>query len=75
MEVFLSRLTFHVLRLDSIVRAGDGNVLRNGNTHEVDHEQEPVDDAEELEGGAVKVCQKDGETEGKEQACDQRHEG
>ena len=51
------------------------NVLRNGDTHEVDCEQEPIDDAEELEGDAVKIHQQDGETEGKEQACDQCHEG
>ena len=57
------------------IRPGDGNVLRDSNTHEVDHEQESIDDTEEFEGGAVKVCQEDGETEGKEQACDQRHEG
>ena len=49
--------------------------MRDRNTHEVDHEQESVDDAEELEGRTVKICQEDGETEGKEQACDQRHEG
>ena len=58
-----------------VVRAGNGNVLRDGNSHKVDRKQEPVDDAEKLEGGSVKICQQDGETEGKEQACDQRHEG
>ena len=63
----------HAIR--SVVRAGDGNVLRDGNTHEVDHQQEPIDDTEEFERGTVKVCQEDGETEGKEQACNQRHEG
>ena len=49
--------------------------MGNGDTYEVDHEQESIDDAEELEGGTVKVCQKNGETEGKNQADDQGHEG
>ena len=57
------------------IRPGDGYVLRDGNAHKVNREQKPVDDAEKLEGGSIKVCQQDGETEGKEQACDQRHEG
>lgn len=59
----------------SIVCAGDGNVLRDGDPNQVNHEQESVDDAKELEGGAVKVCQEDGETKRKEQTGDQRHEG
>ena len=48
------------------IRPGDRNVLSDRNSHEVDHQQKSVYDAEELEGGAVKVCQEDGETEGKE---------
>jgi hypothetical protein len=44
----------HAVRL--VVRAGDGNVLCDGNSHKVDREQEPVDDAEKLEGGSVKIC-------------------
>jgi len=53
-----------------LVRAGHGNVLRDGDTHKVDHEQEPVDDAEELEGDAIKIHQEDGKAEGKKQTCD-----
>jgi hypothetical protein len=58
-----------------VVGAGNGNVLRDRNSHEVDYQQESVYDAEELEGGAIKVRQEDGETEREEQAGDQSHEG
>ena len=52
------------------VCAGDGNVLRDGDAHEVDDEQKSVHDAEELEGDAVKVHENDGQTQSKEQTGD-----
>jgi hypothetical protein len=59
----------------TLVCSGDGNILRNGDAHEVNDQEKSVHDAKELECDTIEVQQDDGQTQREEQARNQRHEG
>src|SRR5215831_5710995 len=59
----------------TLVCSRDGNVLRNGDAHEMHDEEKSVHDAEKFECDAIEVHQNDGKAERKDQARNERHEG
>jgi hypothetical protein len=50
--------------------AGNRDILGNGNTHEMHHEQKSVDNAEKLKRDAVKVHKNDRQAQGKQKTRD-----